>query len=205
MKPCSKCKSEKPFSDFFRSKYSLSGYQSWCKECFKSIKTIDKEKSKIYGATFRAKNPEKVKEIQSRSRHKHAAKRNLYNKNYRKVHADIVRKSNANWVNNNRHTVNELAAKRRLSVSKATPAWANPFFVSEIYRLAQLRSKYLGKEFQVDHIVPILNSVVCGLHCESNLRVVLKETNHKKGNRSWPDMPSDSSIAALDTVKQWAQ
>lgn len=37
MKQCTKCKQIKPFDDFYKNKSTIDGYQSWCKECKKSI------------------------------------------------------------------------------------------------------------------------------------------------------------------------
>lgn len=76
----------------------------------------------------------------------------------------------------------QYAAARRTIVKRATPAWANKFFIGEIYHLSQLRSKYLGVPHDVDHIVPLQSPVVCGLHVEHNLRVVPRRENIRKGN-----------------------
>ncbi len=45
------------------------------------------------------------------------------------------------------------------------------------------------KLWTVDHIVPLQNPLVCGLHCEANLRIILGADNFAKCNRWWPDMP----------------
>ena len=55
--------------------------------------------------------------------------------------------------------------------------------VSEIYRSAR------EEGMQVDHIVPLKNDIVCGLHCFSNLQLLDGSENASKGNRYWPDMP----------------
>lgn len=78
-------------------------------------------------------------------------------------------------------------AERAAKKMRALPKWANHFFMSEAYHLAALRSRLLGVPHEVDHIVPLRSSLVCGLHCESNLRVITKAANMDKGNRWWPD------------------
>ena len=65
----------------------------------------------------------------------------------------------------------------RRSGSKRMPPWADMEAIAAIYRQA----KALGKT--VDHIVPLNSRLVCGLHCEDNLRIVSAEENRKKGNK----------------------
>ena len=82
--------------------------------------------------------------------------------------------------------------KRRAESIKATPSWANEFFIEEAYDLAKRRSKLKSGGFakwHVDHIVPLKSHLVCGLHVENNLRVIPGVVNLSKGNRHWPDMP----------------
>jgi len=94
-------------------------------------------------------------------------KRASYRKWYRKNAAEAKRR---------RHL------RERLIVPRQTPSWANRFFIGEIYDLARLRTKHLGIPHEVDHIVPLRGKAVCGLHVETNLRVVPKAINRAKGN-----------------------
>jgi leucyl aminopeptidase (aminopeptidase T) len=76
-----------------------------------------------------------------------------------------------------------IASYRRnaVIVPQQTPKWANKFFISEIYHLAKLRTRYLGVPHEVDHVIPLRGKNVCGLHVEHNLRVVPKAVNRSKG------------------------
>lgn len=76
-------------------------------------------------------------------------------------------------------------AKRRALKRQAMPVWADAEKIARIYALASA----LGPEFEVDHIVPLNHPLVCGLHVEANLQVLLVPDNRSKGNRYWPDMP----------------
>lgn len=40
-----------------------------------------------------------------------------------------------------------------------------------------------GVAFEVDHVVPLQNKTVCGLHVEANLRIVERRKNRSKGNK----------------------
>lgn len=54
--------------------------------------------------------------------------------------------------------------------------------VKECHELRKLRNHLTGIEWHVDHIIPLKNKLVCGLHIWSNLQVIPKITNLIKGN-----------------------
>jgi hypothetical protein len=83
--------------------------------------------------------------------------------------------------NPGRNTAYATARKRH--VARATPPWANTFFISEAYALARLRTALTGIKWNVDHIVPLRSPIVCGLHTEENLRVIPMVENCRKRNR----------------------
>jgi hypothetical protein len=80
-------------------------------------------------------------------------------------------------------------ARRRASLVNATPAWADRAAIDEIYALAELMTRLLGKPYVVDHVVPLQNKIVCGLHAEANLAVISDEENLAKSNKRWPGQP----------------
>lgn len=65
----------------------------------------------------------------------------------------------------------------------ALPKWANIEHIKNIYK----KAKETG--MVVDHIVPLISKIVCGLHCENNLQLLSHTENSSKANRYWPDMP----------------
>lgn len=120
---------------------------------------------------------------------KHRATRLAQQREWRLLNLERERARSRKKQTNNPGRTRSVAAQRKAAKLRATPAWANRFFIEEIYDLATLRTKYLGEPHQVDHIVPLQSSLVCGLHVEHNLQVITAKRNHMKSNRVWPEMP----------------
>lgn len=80
----------------------------------------------------------------------------------------------------------ELCAKRRARKNQAIPSWSNDefnlFVISEAYSLSKLRKDLTGIDWHVDHIIPLKNDLVCGLHVWNNLQVITSFDNIKKSN-----------------------
>ena len=127
---------------------------------------------KRLNAAYRAQNPDKWKAAQK----KWLAANPEWKKNWDRENLD-------------KHRAN--MARRNAAKLRATPKWANEFFISEAYHLAALRTKATGFAWHVDHIVPLRSKLVCGLHVEHNLRVIPAVDNARKGNRYWPDCHSE--------------
>jgi hypothetical protein len=78
------------------------------------------------------------------------------------------------------------SALRALRVLNATPAWLSQrdmVKISRIYKDARARG------LEVDHIVPLSSTLVCGLHVPWNLTVISRQRNIHKSNTFWPDCP----------------
>ncbi len=108
---------------------------------------------------------------------------------YREARKENARQRTKIWVENNRAKRNETTRRRQARQLNATPSWANKKKIQRIYERAQKHTKTKGIRYEDDHIVPLKSKIVCGLHCESNLRVITKQQNQFKLNRKWPDMP----------------
>jgi len=58
----------------------------------------------------------------------------------------------------------------------------NLFVLSEIHSLRRKRNDLTGIDWHVDHIIPLQNKLVCGLHYYNNLRVIPASLNRRKSN-----------------------
>lgn len=126
---------------------------------------------------------------------------------YAKANPESVREHKRKWRFENPGKINAKTARRAAAKLQATPVWANEFIITEAYALAKLREKVCGGKWHVDHIVPLKSQLVCGLHVETNLRVIPALENMKKSNRFWPGMFVESgseAVVNLDSAKKWA-
>lgn len=159
---CKSCNLEKP-------QFSIKRKQ--CLDCYNQTKRLyykkNKEKFKEWQKAWVLQNPEKVK--QSRDTWiKENPEKNVQSK-------EKYRKSNLGKIANK---VARYYAKKL----KATPTWANLFFIEEAYLLANLRTKLFGFSWHVDHIIPLQGKLICGLHVEDNLQVIPAIENQRKNN-----------------------
>ena len=171
---CSSCGVAKESVAFSRRLDVKSGLTSQCKSCMRLSYQRRRETILSQKRIYYAKNSPALR----------TAHKRWYGANKLKQAARMLV-----WQRANRDKLSGYAAARRAAKNGAVPAWANRFFISEIYALARLRTRLLGQRYEVDHIVPLVSPIVCGLHVENNLRIVPIRTNRSKGNWHWPDMP----------------
>jgi hypothetical protein len=136
----------------------------------------------------RAKHREKIREADRLYRLANRERRNAYNEKWRADNAEQFRAINLARNRANAGEVNARTARRTAAKKQAIPKWANLDKIAEIYRAARWMSEQSGEIWEVDHLVPLQNAKVCGLHCEANLEIVPRPENRRKSNRYWPDM-----------------
>lgn len=143
----------------------------------------------LYKKQYAERNKEVIRHKQHAKYIKNAEKIRAATRRWEKANPEKVNASKRKWEKNNPGICNEKTARRFAAKRRATPKWANQFLMEEVYDLAVRRTKTTGFKWNVDHIVPLNSSVVCGLHVENNLQVIPKVVNCSKSNRYWPDMP----------------
>lgn len=87
------------------------------------------------------------------------------------------------WIKNNRSYCNSRLAKYRSAKLNATPKWIDEKAIDEIYKECKLLTHITGIKYNVDHIIPLVSDLVCGLHVESNLQIITARENQKKSNK----------------------
>jgi hypothetical protein len=82
--------------------------------------------------------------------------------------------------------INFINAKRRAQKLQATPSWLSAIEIAQIqemYDVAIAKSTQTGIKHHVDHIIPLKNDIVCGLHVPWNLQVIPAIDNIRKSNK----------------------
>jgi hypothetical protein len=200
MKNCRVCHQEKALSEFGVNRHIKCGVNSMCKACG------NKATAEYRARTYVAKPPRvskkqsieafKVKQKEWREKNKDAIAQRVaaWQKantekgrakaaRYRERNPNAGKESYLRSKELNPELIGERCARRRAQKKRAAPTWANSFFIREAYHLAKLRTKATGIVWEVDHIYPLQSDVVCGLHVETNLRVVPRMVNRSKGNK----------------------
>lgn len=187
LKKCKTCGMEKPRSDFYSHAQTFDRLAQSCKKCdiTRRIKwdREHKDRAKERIARWARRHPE-YSTIQSR---KYRARNpEIYKAKVAAYHQANKEKRNAQIAKHKKDFPWKNCAevmKRHAQKLKATPQWANSFFIEEIYHLATLRTAVLGFKWHVDHIYPLQSKWVCGLHTEKNLRVIPASENQRKFNK----------------------
>lgn len=191
-KICTKCEKKKSIKEFYKSKWGL---QSWCKQCKRESKRKTAKaflSDKVPDGLILCLICDELKEPTEENFHKSKLRdsskvigcrecRNEINK--KRVDRDAAKERHKRWRNENRGQVRAYSKMRKKSVLRATPKWFEKIKVEKVYKEAVKRG------WQVDHIVPIVSELVCGLHCHDNLQILEPSINMSKKNRYWPDMP----------------
>ena len=144
-----------------------------------------------YHRAWREQNREKLRKYHRAWRAKNAIAVNTRFSKWVAENGEKVKKYKRDYFEKHRYK-HYAGVKGYISRKKsATPKWADLWLVAGFYKTAARLTSETGVKHQVDHIVPIRSKLVCGLHCENNLRVIPASDNNKKNNRIWPNHPND--------------
>ncbi len=213
MKSCSKCKLIFLESNFSKCSASKDGLAYRCKNCDRAYTAFslekkrqtgrewykkNKERNRQRGLDWIAKNPEK--HIENRKRYRQENKSAIYASSRACVakKPEYYSEKQREWAEANREKCSAKTKKYRAKNPEksraqyalylarqiqATPVFANLKKIEKIYALAQQMTKETGVLHHVDHVIPLRSKIVCGLHIETNLRVITATENCKKSNK----------------------
>ena len=161
MQKCRTCQTVKQPSEFYKTSRTESGLYERCKICCKIENAQNKAARKAYANTAKGKKARR-KYHQSES---YAKVQSLYHKSEK-----------------GRASLRRNCAKRKTKIKRATPSWVSMQELCEIYLEAVRLEKATGIKYNVDHIVPLVHPLVCGLNVPWNLQLLTETENKVKGN-----------------------
>ena len=148
-----------------------------CTECIKEDWVTDNERrkalpkseaSKAAGKRYYERNKDLVK---AKAAARPDAEKHKHKRNHKKENLEYYK---------------VLCNARRRRHREATPTWLTTEQkedIKQLYISAQKITKLTGVRYEVDHIIPLINDNVCGLHVPWNLQVIPKIDNLKKANK----------------------
>lgn len=172
-KACGKCKKVQALRSFHKRAASNDGLAYKCILCVNADSSAWRHKFPGAHVKWYQENKER---------------RADYGKTWRAENQDAQRIRIAEWAKKNASKVNAKCAKRNAFKAAAIPGWANHDAIVAVYAEAERLRRETGARYEVDHIVPLQSKIVCGLHWEGNLQILLKAENISKLNRRWPGM-----------------
>lgn len=140
-----------------------SGRQVYCST--KCRNSFAHKRAKDYKTDWNSKNVEKV-----------AAYKRKYAENNRELRVqqtERYRKANMAYYNE----YMSLRARRKQHAKIKSLTELDELVIAEMYDLARRTG------MEVDHIVPLTNKLVSGLHCPWNLQLLTREQNARKNNK----------------------
>ena len=105
---------------------------------------------------------------------------------YRDENAEKLRGYFKQYRQANKEKITADRAKARAAKKQRVPKWVDAeelFLISEVYDLAQRRTKMTNFTWHVDHILPLQGGLISGLHVIKNLQVIPAKHNLQKGNK----------------------
>jgi hypothetical protein len=173
-KICTRCKVQKPTTDYSIAKRETDGLQHRCKVCnsivAREYRLKNVEKEKIRHSEYHAANKDKintrVSQWQKDNRDKCRARSKRYHANHTQREKTRMKEwSNKNliwkkqyaskWQKENKNIINAIESKRRAAKLNATVKWANQNAIESKYMLATWMTKQMGIPYEVDHIIPL--------------------------------------------------
>lgn len=161
----------------------------------------DPEKAKAYFREYYQRNIEKKKAAQAaltpeqrkrnaareRARYaadpkKHAERNKVTKAAWVLANQERIKRKNAEYYQRNKARQYAHVATRRAHQIKATPPWADLEAIRAVYAEAA-RRRATGEDVHVDHVIPLRNKKVCGLHVANNLRIIPAKENLQKLNK----------------------
>lgn len=145
----------------------------------RACETCSKDKSSSINKKYYLNNKTRIIEKVRKYYKKNKDKVTTRNRQYYKENKEVLKAKVKDYQRKNKGKVNARVARRKAQKLKASVTWANKKILQQIYISCP-------EGYHVDHIIPLIHPLICGLHVESNLQYLTKSENSSKGNTFVP-------------------
>lgn len=182
---CRSCDSHLHVEAFYAKKVTPGTKRSRCKACSsKSARRWALEHPDRAAANnARRVGTPRYKASGAAWRRKNRAKQTEYLRVWRIANPERANEIAARWRKRNPEKRAIWARERKILEGRALPRWADRKALHAIYVTARQLTKETGVDYHVDHVIPLRGKNVCGLHVETNLRVITGHENRVKFNK----------------------
>lgn len=166
-----------------------------------SNKELLAKKSKLYYELNKVEHAKNAKHWRENNVDKLSEYRNIHKertaqnqKLYRAIHKKDILNGTRVWRQLNPHINRAINAKRRGIKLSATPTWISRHQLNQIKSLYKQAVEFeltTGIKHHLDHIIPLTNHLVCGLHLPCNLQILTASENLSKSNKFQPYVESE--------------
>ena len=190
-KTCTKCLQDKLLSEYFIDKRLKTGRVAECKQCYKARITVTRTSEYKKQVQARWKASDKGRQYQEKTRQQSKIQQEKVR--YERIARlqQVTETTTLAW--------RKAHAKRNLAKLQATPKWVDANHkqrVVEIYAATQQLQELTATVYHVDHIVPLVSDIVCGLHVWWNLQPLIESANVSKNNQFSPVLyPEQDKVA----------
>ena len=162
-----------------------------CLECHKVdmrkryADPVVKKKTAKQSKKWRLENKHKANENRKRWEKANPEKVKHSRQQYKTKNKEIIRLKRKEYNSREKIKVKNISnnVARRAGLKKATPSWMPRSNLTDVYRKCAQMNKNSAQMYEVDHIVPLCNDIVCGLHVPWNLQIITRHQNRVKSNK----------------------
>ena len=152
------------------------------RERLNALKRKHRSENKDAHAAMYNRRYQKHKEVLlERGRERYQKKKEVIKKQRDSKREELRLKSKQHYYSNKSAYLSKNAKRRALEL-QASPPWSEKEQIALLYAKAKWLGSLTGLEYHVDHVVPLNNKKVCGLHVWANLQILEKTVNIKKSN-----------------------
>ena len=181
-KICIQCKKRKSIF-LFDYRNDTKKLKNQCHKCVSKIKMEWKKNNRDIVLTSSRKRYGKYREeICYRMTAEYYIKHKKFNVLKRKR-----KRCKQHYQNNKHYYAVKTAKQRALKLLHTFPQGVECKKILKLYKKRNILNEKYGKnKYSIDHIIPLKNKSVCGLHTINNLRIITTTENLKKSNKFIP-------------------